>query len=396
MNTVDGRERAAVRGPRKVRDSSFALVANGFADGPAQAMRDYLVKVGAGRVIAVNHPLSADEGDAHTISEWAGGELVRAQRRRRPSRPPLSYPIDLVTPFALPKVDVWFGYNPLNVAQGIAARRLGRAGRVVYWGVDFVETRFGRGPLTAIYERVESFACRRADARFELSDAMRDARNRRHGGGGRKLAPARVVPMGAWIEHVPESDPDAFRKLRVVYMGHLLPKQGLLQLLEAVRIVRVRGVAVEVDMIGRGPQEGELREAAQRLGMADAVHFHGFVEDHRELERMVASGSIGAAPYATGAESSYTVFADPGKLKIYLAAGLPIITTSAAPVAAELGQAGAAAIVDFTPDAIARAIERLLTDETEWTTRRSAALALARRYDWRVILSGALEWLGFD
>jgi len=381
----------------KVRDASFALVANGFADGPAQAMRDYLVEEGAHRVVAVNHPLSAEEGSEHTLSEWADGQLVRSERKRRPSRPPMSYPIDLFTPFLLPKVDCWFGYNPLNVAHGIAARRLGRASRVVYWGVDFVDTRFGRGPLTSVYELSERFACRRADARFELSEAMRDARNRRHGGERRPpLAPVRIVPMGAWIVHVPVSDPDAYRKRRIVYMGHLLPKQGLLQLLDAVRMVRDQGLPVELDLIGRGPQEGELRERAGRLGIEDAVRFHGFVDDHRELEKMVASGSIGAAPYATGSESSYTIYADPGKLKIYLAAGLPIITTDAAPVAAELGEAGAAAIVDFNPEAIARAIERLLTDEAEWTRRRSAALSLARKYDWELILSGALRWLGFE
>ncbi len=65
-------------------------------------------------------------------------------------------------------------------------------------------------------------------------------------------------------------------------------------------------------------------------------------------------------------------------------------------MAAELGETGAASIVDFTPEAIAGAIEQLLTDQTVWTTRRLAALELARKYDWRLILSGALEWLGFD
>jgi glycosyltransferase involved in cell wall biosynthesis len=385
-----------VAGGRSVRESSFALVANGFADGPAQAMRDYLVSQQAGRVIAVNHPLSAEEGNAHRLSEWVNGRLTRTRSIRLPSRPPLTYPLDILAPLALGAVDVWFGFNPLNVMQGLGARRVRRARRVIYWGVDFVVTRFGRGPLTSIYERIEGVACRSSDARFELSAAMRDARNARHSREGRHLAPARVVPMGAWTRRVPKCPADAYKKRTVTYMGHLLPKQGLLELLEAISVLKTRGIAARLDVIGRGPQEAELRERANRLGIDGEVRFLGFVEDHRELERMVAEGSIGAAPYATGAASSYTVFADPGKLKIYLAAGLPIVTTDAAPVASELAEAGAAVLVDFTVPAIAAAIERLLISPEEWQRTRTAALKVADDYDWEVILSKALGWLGFD
>ncbi len=111
----------------RVQDTSFALVANGFADGPAQAMRDYLVKHRARRLVTVNHPLSREEGSGHVFREWAEGQRVRARTLHLPSRPPVSYPLDLIAPPILPAVDVWFGFNPLNVVQGIAARRIRRA-----------------------------------------------------------------------------------------------------------------------------------------------------------------------------------------------------------------------------------------------------------------------------
>jgi hypothetical protein len=63
-------------------------VANGFADGPAQAMRDYLVKHRAHRLVAVNHPLSREEGSRHVLAEWVDGEQVRNRTLRLPSRPP--------------------------------------------------------------------------------------------------------------------------------------------------------------------------------------------------------------------------------------------------------------------------------------------------------------------
>lgn len=376
-------------------ESTFALVTNGFADGPAHAMRDHLIRLRAGRLVTVTHPLSAEEGTIHLVEEWVSGRPVRHRSLRLPSKPPLTYPLDLLATPVLPKVDCWFGFNPLNVLHGLGARRMGRAGLVVYWGVDFVDSRFGKSLLTSVYEAIEGYCCRHANARFELSAAMRDARSGRHLRAGSTLAPTRVVPMGGWTGQVPRTTVDAYRRRLVIYMGHLLPKQGLRELLGAIRILSDRQVEVRLDVIGRGPQEAELRERARILGLDGKVRFLGFVEDHRELERLVGAGSIGAAPYATGPASSYTVYADPGKLKVYLAAGLPIVTTDVAPVAAELADAGAAVLVEFEPAAIAAAIERLLSSPDEWQRRREACLEVARTYDWQLILGGALDWMGF-
>ncbi|HVD01178.1 MAG TPA: glycosyltransferase [Candidatus Dormibacteraeota bacterium] len=379
-----------------VRESAFALVTNGFADGPAQAMRDHLLRAEAGRLVMLDHPLSAEEGDRHRLDEWVAGKKVSSRTVRLPSRPPLSYPLDLLAFPLLPRVDCWFGFNPLNVLHGIAARAIGRAGLVVYWGVDVSDDRFGRNALTAAYEGLEGFCVRRSDARFELSEAMRDARDRRHREPGDRPRPTRIVPMGGWAGLVPTTGAGAYRERRVVFVGHLLRKQGLLELLEAVRLLEDRGRPVSLDIVGRGNLEQELRERADALELEGRVRFLGFIEDHRELERMVAGGSVGAAPYATGEAASFTAYADPGKLKLYLAAGLPIVTTDAAPVAHELARAGAAVLVEFSPAAIADGLEHLLGTPAEWRHRRRAALEVATAYDWARILPAALRWIGFD
>src|SRR3954447_12743779 len=72
---------------------TIAIVANGFADGPAQALRDYLVAEGS-EVCTVFHPLTAEQGRAHVITRYAGGERVRERRVRLPLRPPASFALD--------------------------------------------------------------------------------------------------------------------------------------------------------------------------------------------------------------------------------------------------------------------------------------------------------------
>jgi glycosyltransferase involved in cell wall biosynthesis len=364
---------------------TVAIVSNGFADGPAQALRDYLVAQGA-RVVTIFHPLTPEQGTSHRIVEYADGTPVRERSVRLPLRPPASFVLDPFVPLLPTRVDAWFGFNPLACARGLAARRTGRARRVVLWSVDFAPDRFGRGTLpTRIYDRVDRLCCRHADARVELSEAARDARNRRHDLPP-ESAPAYVVPMGAWINRVPTTPPDGVRRRRVVFLGHLVTRQGVGTLLEALSNLG----DVAADVIGTGPLETELRGHAKRAALD--VAFHGYLADHREVEQLLSRASVAVAPYAT-TDETFTRYADPGKLKAYLAAGLPIVLTDVPPNARELASEAGAEIVADDPAALADAISRALTSPERWRARRASALAYARRFDWDVLLGDLLAEL---
>ena len=376
---------------RPIEESSFAVVANGFAEGPAQALRDYLLARGARRILVVFHPLLPEGDTRHLIEVHEHGRISEEKRVRLPFRPPATYPLDLLVPLRTGRIDGWFGFNSLACARGLTARALRRADKVVYWCVDFVPDRFGRGPVTKAYDALDRLCCRRADARFELSEAARSGREARHGIPPAQLAPARVVPMGAWLDRVPTTDSRGHLRRRVVFLGHLVPRQGVGVLLEAL----ARLPDVKADVIGRGPLEQELRSQVANSEAGERVRFHGFVEDHRDVERILAEGSVAAAPYEPDPDS-FSRFADPGKLKSYLAAGLPILLTDVPPNAAELVERGGAEIVEYSPESIANAIERLLASPEEWLLRRSAALALALEFDWPTVLRPALESVDFS
>jgi glycosyltransferase involved in cell wall biosynthesis len=352
---------------------TIAIVANGFADGPAQALRDYLVAREA-EVFAVFHPLSPDQGRTHVITRYARGERVSERRVRLPLRPPASFALDGLVPLLPPRADVWFGFNPLACARGLVAR----AGRVVLWSVDFVPDRFGRDTVaTRVYDRLDRLCCVRADARVEVSEAARTARDRRH---GLDDAGAHVVPMGAWLDRVPTTTAESFARGRVVFLGHLVERQGVGTLLAALG-------GRPADVIGTGPLEADLRAQAP-----EGVTFHGYVADHRDVERLLSRAAVAVAPYRQTAET-FTRYADPGKLKAYVAAGLPVVLTDVPPNARELAAEAGAEVVADDPAALRAAIERALASEEEWRARRDAALAYARRFDWNVLLADLLAKL---
>jgi glycosyltransferase involved in cell wall biosynthesis len=369
----------------------YAIVANGFADGPAEALRDYLVARDAD-VLTVFHPLTPEHGKEHVVARYAGGRRVNERSIGLPVRPPLSFAVDPLVPLLPPRVDTWFGFNPLACARGLLARRLGRARSVVLWSVDFVPDRFGASTIpTRIYDRLDRRCCTRADARVELSEAARDARNLRHALGG-ATAPTYVVPMGAWLERVPKTPSDGFVTRRVVFLGHLVPRQGVDVLLDALAIVKNRGGDVRADVIGTGPLEQQLRQRSTGLGLDDTVRFHGFVTDHRDVEHLLAEAAIAVAPYRPG-EDTFTAYADPGKLKAYLAAGLPVLLTDVPPNAKTLARDAGAELVPYDGEAIATAIMNGLSSPEGWRERRAAALEYVTRFDWEALLGDLLEQL---
>lgn len=375
-----------------VPEQSFAIVSNGFGEGPPQALRDYLVSRGA-HVFTILHPLTREEGTRHVITEYAKGAHANERIVRLPLGPPMSYAVDPLVPLVPPRVDAWFGFNPLACARGLLARRQGRAPFVAQWSIDFVPDRFGPGnPMTRMYDRLDELCCTRADARIELTEVARDARNLRHGLTSER-AHAHVVPMGAWLDRVETTPSDGFRRPRVVFLGHLVERQGVDVLLDAVALLSQRRLEIRAEIVGGGPLEARLKAQAQKLGLDGVVHFHGFVPDFAEVRRILAGCSVAVAPYQP-TDESFTRYADPGKLKAYLAAGLPILLTDVPPNARELAREGGAEIVAYDGQPIADALERILGSPEHWQERRRAALAYAQRFDWDVLLPDLLKKLG--
>jgi glycosyltransferase involved in cell wall biosynthesis len=385
-------ERRSRGGALRISESTFVIAVNGFADGPAQALRDYLLRNEARALTVVAHPLDPRDGHRHLINTFESGRLVREKAIALPSRPPFTYPLDLAVPLRAPRCDAWFGFNNLACLRGLAERKLGRARKVYYWAVDFVPDRFGTGVLTRSYDQLDGLASRRADGRIELSEAALRGRAERlelsdH------AAPALVAPMGAWLDQIPKVTSDAWERRKVVYVGHLVERQGVSTLLKALAILDSRGAGVTADIIGSGPLEHDLRLESRALGLGDRVTFHGFVEDHREVERILASGAVAAAPYVVS-DDNFTRFADPGKLKAYLAAGLPVVLTSVPPNAVEIAEVGAGRVVSDSADAIADGIDDLLTTKDGWITASHHASAYAEQFDWSRVFERALAELG--
>lgn len=78
--------------------------------------------------------------------------------------------------------------------------------------------------------------------------------------------------------------------LRGCFIGRLVPYKGADMAIEAALPLLKQG-ALELDIIGEGPQGDDLRALVAREGVEGAVHFHGWLE-HGDVQRVAAQSQL--------------------------------------------------------------------------------------------------------
>ena len=111
---------------------------------------------------------------------------------------------------------------------------------------------------------------------------------------------------------------DTRETLQVLTVGRLIVLKGLDRLLRATASAIRTGSAIELRIVGSGPEEERLRALAAELGIAHAVRFDGFL-DQSELPAVYAEADAFAFPTLRDVFGHVLVEA--------AAAGLPVIAS---------------------------------------------------------------------
>ncbi len=162
----------------------------------------------------------------------------------------------------------------------------------------------------------------------------------------------------------------------LVYAGRLLREKRIDLLLRAVALLQDRHPGVLLTVFGDGPYRETLLRLADELGIADRVDFRGHVKTYDEVWAGLGSARVAVQPSEREGFGLFPLEA--------MAAGLPVVycesSESAVPELVRDGIEGICTAPD--PSALARTLDRLLTDDAERSRLRTNALARAAGYDW--------------
>jgi glycosyltransferase involved in cell wall biosynthesis len=228
----------------------------------------------------------------------------------------------------------------------------------------------GYGGARSPWARARTAAIlRMADAVTAGSDFGRDLL-------GRRSAPrARVIPLGAASTEFSAPDKRADGPpWHLVHVACLNPVKDQQTLLRAFVIVRERLGDVRLDCVGEDTLDGRIQRLARDFGIADHVHFWGFLPQD-ELAPLYRAAHLNVL--ASRHESQSVVVLEAG------AAGLPTVGTAVG-LLPSLAPVAASCVPPNNPQALAEAICALLGDPA----RRLAMGEAARHYS----LTHDLAW----
>jgi len=186
--------------------------------------------------------------------------------------------------------------------------------------------------------------------------------------------PRYFVPNGIPLDRIERCGPadnapdsDSLRNARrILYAGRLVPLKNVASLLDAVALLR-RITPAHLVLCGDGPQRAELEGRARELNITEQVRFLGHVEPETVWAHMKRAAVFVNLSRFEGC---------PNAVQEAMACRCPLILSDI-PAHRELAGPDAAVFVDAScPPAVARALERILSDPDAARQRARVAYAM--------------------
>jgi glycosyltransferase involved in cell wall biosynthesis len=274
-------------------------------------------------------------------------------------------------------------HNPPDTLflAGLVARALGR--RVVFDHHDLfpelVETRLRSRAWTSIARAAERATFAAANVVLAANESHAEIARTRGAKAARNVCVVRNGPVAASVDPAPSIRGGRLADPRLVYLGEIAEQDGVELLADVfARLRDIHGLGhASLTVIGDGPARPNLEARLAAAGVADRVHFTGWLDADRVWEHLRAADiCVDPAPPSELNHSSTMV-----KIAEYLAAGKPVVAYALRETARTA--AGAAELVPGgEPAALAAAVAGLAGDPTRRAELARLALARARDLTW--------------
>ncbi len=374
---------------------SVIIVSHTMLYGAAHALRDYLLKKSVHTVLFISLPFYEQRIACST--SYKKGIIDEEVSVRRASFGVIDYLIDALQVILWiyrrkDKPSLFIGINPMNCIIGLFFRKIGKTKKVIFYAIDFTPKRFENSLLNYLYHKLEAYCVIRSDEVWNVSPRIAQGREKFLNLSEKKY-PQKVVPIGIWNKQIKKLPFNKITKHQLLFVGHLLEKQGVQKVLEAIPLIVKKIPDFTFLIIGGGEYQDALQKQAKNLAIDQYVEFMGWVKDRKVLDAIMSESACATAVYKPEKEKLYnfTYYADPTKIKDYLANGLPVILTDVPYNAHELEKRKCAIVVEYRKEGISQAVISLLKDQEKLKIYRQNAFSYANELDWNSIFSKALD-----
>jgi glycosyltransferase involved in cell wall biosynthesis len=256
-----------------------------------------------------------------------------------------------------------------------AAVRRGAAGVTYVYHLVGERTERSARSLWSRYDERASLAIlrRRAAVVFACNSATAGALE------NQGFAPTRTdvgINTAAFAQARPAGAPP-----RIAFVARLARSKGVLDAVQALALVRRSVPAVQLVMVGSGPERGAAERRAQELGVSDAIEWTGFVSEERKHSLMAQARVFLAPSYEEGWGIAVAEA---------LASGLPVVAYRL-PILDEVFGPVYTGVELGSVAQLAAALQTLLTDDAAAERAGSRGREAVAKYDVGRIAQQELE-----
>lgn len=232
------------------------------------------------------------------------------------------------------------------------------------------------------FRALKRWTLERSDRIAVVSNAMREKVLAEHAIEGSRV---QVLPMGAdlaarfRLDVTTNRDPD-----RILFVGRLVEKKGVAQLIDALVILRGLRPTLRLDVAGDGPLRRNLEMRAASLGLGAAVRFHGSLPPSA-IATLLQSASVAVVPSVVDAGGDQEGL---GLVTIEaMGCGCPVVASDL-PAIRDVVESGRTGLLakPGDPEDLAQKIQAVFDDpDTARTMADAARQFVAERYDWETV-----------
>jgi glycosyltransferase involved in cell wall biosynthesis len=281
--------------------------------------------------------------------------------------------------------DICFYCCPQNTLLATWLKRSNIVNKVVYYDIDYFPDHVdARDPLSKkVLAWRERFAVNHADGVISVSKPLAQLRKSQ---GAKQVI---TIPNGVVTDHFVEARQKEPHPPTLIYVGLLSEAWGIDLVLEALPLIKQDVPEIRFIVVGSGGYSDELERMTSQLGLQNNVIFYG-KQPYNELGKYMRKADVGTAVYKS---RKFVGYASPMKIKDYMAAGLPVITSRIGEAEEIIRDSRAGELVDGTPTSIASAALRILTNKQLADEYTQAAIRYAPQLDWNAVLEPALDFI---
>lgn len=381
------------------RDSNILILSHFYkrtlkGGGPPQDIRNFFKKK-VNSIYYIEHPFPYSDDHRSSLSIYKNGKLEKQFFTFRVFGPQVFlYLFDIITTLYFlirikKKIDLCIALDNLNTLSVLPFKKAGLIQKLVYYTIDYTPFRFENKILNLIYHYIDRIACYNSDTIWVVSPRMISAR-KNNGVNSKKTAPSISLPIGTNLENIKLLPTSLINRYQIAFVGILLEKQGIQLILESLPRIIQSIPNLKFVIIGQGEYYSELKIQAKKLNIEKFVTFKGFIKDHKEVEKILCKSAVGVAPYVPMPDN-FSIYADPGKVKLYVACGLPVVITDVSHIANVIKSKKAGIKIEYTVDSIVKALIQLLSNDTLYKEIRQNAIKLSKNYDTNTLIAKALD-----